>query len=90
MDFYLDWHRYIKFSNTDIILGTPSDIPLIFDLYLIITKIHLYCCKFQNVVPGIAKRVAYIEKKIALKNNKIQTFHKKWLRSDPPALTVIW
>ncbi len=82
----------INFSSTEIILGTPSDIPSIFDLYLNIAKMHIYCCKFQNIVPGIegfAKRIAdikHIEKYIAVKNNKIHVFNQKWLISDPTAL----
>ncbi len=43
----------INISSTEIILGTPSDTPPIFDLYLTIAKMHIYCCKFQNTVPGI-------------------------------------
>ncbi len=33
----------INFSSTKIIIGTPSDIPPIFDLYLTIAKIHMAC-----------------------------------------------
>ncbi len=53
---------------------------------------YIYCCKFQNIVPGIegfAKRIAdikHIEKYIAVKNNKIQAFNQKWLIWDPTAL----
>ncbi len=82
----------INFSSSEIILGTTSDIPPIFDLYLTIAKMHIYCCKFQNIVPsieGFAKRIAdikHIAKYIAVKNNKIQAFNQKWLISDPTAL----
>ncbi len=56
-------HANLNFSITEIILGTPSDIPPIFDFYLTIAKLHIYCCKFQNSVQGIegfAKRIADI------------------------------
>ncbi len=72
----------INFSNTEIILGTPSDNHPIFDLYWIIAKKHIYYCKFQNIVSGIegfAKRIAnikHIERHIAVKkliNTSIQS-----------------
>ncbi len=55
-------------------------------------KMHIYCCKFQNIVLGIegfAKIIAdikNIEKYIAVKINKIQAFNQKCLISDPTAL----
>ncbi len=66
----------INFSSTEIILGTPSDIPPIFDQYLTIAKMHIFCCKYQIIVPGIegfAERIAdikHIEKHIAVKKYK--------------------
>ncbi len=86
--------RNINFSNTETILGPPSNIPPIFDQYLTI-KMHIYCYKFQNIVPGIegfGKRIAHIkhiEKYIAVKNpkkQKKQALNQKWLKSDLTAL----
>ncbi len=72
----------MKFCWTEIIIETQSDIPQIFVLYLAIAKMHIYYCKFPNIVPGFkafAKRTLYIEhieKYIAVKK-KIQIFKQK-------------
>ncbi len=78
----------INFS-TEIILGTPSDIPPIFDLYLTIAKMHIYCCKFQNIAPGIdgfAKGIAdikHIEKYIAVKKEQNTSIQSKMVNIRP-------
>ncbi len=49
----IETNANIKFSITEIILRTPSDIHSIFDVYLTIANMHIYSCKFQYIVPGI-------------------------------------
>ncbi len=57
----------------------PSDIPPLFEMYLKIAKMHIYCSKFQNIVHVIGdfpKRIAdmkHIEKYITVKKNKKNT-----------------
>lgn len=44
----------INFSHTEIILGTPSDIPLISGLDLTIAEMHIYIvASSKHIVPGI-------------------------------------
>jgi hypothetical protein len=45
-------------------LGTPSDIAPVFDLFYIIAKMHIYACKIQNTTPkveGFFKRIEHIK-----------------------------
>ncbi len=79
---------HINFSDTEIILGTPSDVAPIFDMYHIIAKMHIYCCKYQNVVPNLqnflsrVNNIKFTEKYIAIKNNSIPKFNQKWLITE--------
>ncbi len=75
---------YINFTSSEILLGTPEDIPPLFDLFLISANMDIYYCKFKGIIPnldGFIRRVnniKCIEKYIAVKNNKIQVYNQKW------------
>ncbi len=64
---------YINFTSSEILLGTPEDIPPLFDLFLITAKLHIYYCKLKGIIPnldGFIRRVnniMCIEKYIAVK-----------------------
>ncbi len=43
-------YTYINFTSSEILLGTPEDIPPLFDLFLITAKMHMYVFIFFIVV----------------------------------------
>ena len=79
----------MNLSYTEILLGTPNDIPPIFDLFISVAKMCIYCCKYQNTIPKIANFTARIdsikqvEKYIAVKNNTTNAFNDKWFITNP-------
>ena len=69
--FWIDVKRWItsetdtalNLSDSDIILGTMLKMPPIFDLFIIVAKMHIYACKFHNTIPkveGFIKRIENI------------------------------
>lgn len=74
----------IIFSDCEILLGTPDKIEPIYDLILIIGKMHINHCKYKNCLPSAnaflkrLERVKCIEKYIATKNNCMEAHNKKW------------
>ncbi len=43
----------IIFTRLEILLYTTEDVPSVFDLFLIIAKMHISYCKFKYVIPNI-------------------------------------
>ncbi len=73
--------NYINFTSSEIPLGTPEDTPPLFDLFLITAKMLIYYCKFKGIIPnldGFINNIKFIEKYIAVKNNKTQVYNRKW------------
>ncbi len=66
-------HTYINFTSSEILFS----IPLLFDLFLITAKMHIYYCKFNGFIRRV-NNIKYIEKYIAVKNYKIQVYNQKW------------
>lgn len=40
-------------TQFEILLGTPEVVPPVFELFLIIAKMHMFHCKFKNVISKI-------------------------------------
>ncbi len=74
----------IILNDSEILLGTPREIPPIVDLIYTIGKMYIYWCKYQKKSPVIevfesrVYNVQNIEKYIATKNNSIIKHNKKW------------
>ena len=74
----------IRFSESEMLLGTPDKIEPIFDLVLIIGKMHINHCKYNNSLPNAViffkrlEKIQCVEKYIATKRNCIETHNKKW------------
>ncbi len=66
-------------------MGCPKEAPPIFDLYVIVAKMHIYSCKFDGCVPTVQgftrkmNNIKSIEKYIATTNDNMDKYNKKWL-----------
>ena len=78
----------IEWSPTTIILASTST-PII-NLAIITAKQHIYSCKMRKSRPtldGFTRQITHIQKieeYIAMKNNKIEAFNKKWKPNENP------
>jgi hypothetical protein len=76
----------VTFNSLDVLFGSLHDDLLILDVIYLVAKQYIYACKFDSICPKIQifEKNLYamknMERCIAVKNNRLQKYIKKWDR----------
>ncbi len=80
----------ILLNDVEIIMGCLKEVPPIFELFVTVTKMHIYSCILFGCVPIVQgftwkmNKIKSIEKYIATKKFNIDKYNKMWLMKIRP------